>query len=141
MRVGNYKVTCVILTLLLCISGIFFENIKADTLFSDGAFSEENSLHCVIRDAGLCADDMLAVRSDHDITGVENGFRGQKGGESSLLVLLCFSLLISAFGKKFFAEKKVQFCEWYSNRHILTYIYQSDGKKRFASRGVSPIFI
>lgn len=133
MRIKQYRIICFIIAVLVSISGMCFEDVKADCGF-EYAPVEKTNAHIIdgdsaIKDTGICTTEML--RSCN--AGVQQHLRAYEGQRRELkgsLYFLCADIISLNEGHLFNGSQICLFCSHNQNKFITNYIHKSDGKKR-----------
>ena len=134
MRARWNKLICFILTILVLLSGTYFESIKTDSLFVyapiEGTGGQTLSHGAVLKEADFCTTEMLGVRNHGGIQQLTSCYLNQEKVARVSLIFLC-SDVFSLFQGKFFTGSQVlRFHSQYQEELVAHHIEKSDGKKR-----------
>ncbi|MBQ3514021.1 MAG: hypothetical protein IJA32_09545 [Lachnospiraceae bacterium] len=134
MKVKKKQIFCLILTLFAFFSGMCFEQIKADSLF---AFtSEEEPLSFVgtcdaaISDAELCTVEMLGLSNLTYVGQSANKTAYSRKNLEVFLEVLCADVGSPSLSAFFETMNAVDFQKLCHRFVVLSYIHNTDGKKR-----------
>lgn len=134
MRTRWNKLICFLFTILVLLSGTYFESIKTDSLFVyapvEGVEGQTLSHGAVLREADFCTTEMLGVRNQGGIQQLTSCYLNQEKVARVSLNFWC-SDVFSLLGEKFFTGSKVlRFHSQYQEELVAHFIEKSDGKKR-----------
>ena len=133
MRTGKRRMVCLILSMILFLSGVYFEQLKTDAFLVDSSIGRETSgirsCQTLINDENICTVKMLRDG---------NGIRPQQSGRYSTPKReLRSSLNLLHLNSSFLAEGNnpansvlIQFSDQKPIALVTNYIHKSDGKKR-----------
>ncbi len=136
MRMKNYRIISLLLVIFVALSGMCFEDTKADSYFAYVSM-EDNSFNFIsdeteISDTHPCTSEMLGVRNNAGIQRLASQYLNQKRQNRisyNFLFLDIFSL--SERIKKFFiSSEATQVYNQCQEELVANYIHKSDGKKR-----------
>ena len=134
MRARWNKLICFIVTILVLLSGTYFENVKTDSLFVYPPVEETTSqilvYGAVLRDAKLCTTEMLGDRNSAGMQQMTSQHIGHRKELRVSLTLLCSDVFSLFEGKFFTGSGGLHFHSQYRQELIARYIEKSDGKKR-----------
>lgn len=125
---------CLILAILVFLSGIWCENSITDS-FMEYAAMGESSPHILfdgdaVTEAQLCTEEMLNVRTHVGLLQLAGRFLHPTRRARLAYDLLCPDHLLSAEGKFFTGSEKMHFFIQCPEELVVNYIHQSDGKKK-----------
>lgn len=134
MRTGWNKLICFIVTILVLLSGTYFENVKTDSLFGYSPVEETDLqvfvYRVVLQDAKVCTTEMLGNRNNAGIQQMSSLYVGHKKDLRTYLPFLCSDVFSLNEGKFFTGSEVLHFHSQYQEELVATYIEKSDGKKR-----------
>lgn len=134
VRIKNNRIPCVFLAMLILLLGMYFENIKADSMLQYAAVlnthSHTVSYHASIKDARACTTEMLGIRNNAGIEQLASRSLGQRREIKLSLDFLCYNIISLYEGKFFTSPWLIPFHSQYRNGLVTNYIHKSDGKKR-----------
>lgn len=134
MQSRKQKAMCILLAIVIVLSGMCFESSKADASFlyapAEASDSTVRPVDATIREAQLCTTETLGIRDNADIQQFAGRVNSQKRETSDSLALLYFNILSSAAGKFYAGSEMMRSGQQYRNELVANYIHRSDGKKR-----------
>ena len=128
------QILCLILALFVFFTGVCFEQIEADSLFSFTLETEPSSYvgtyEVTILKAELCTAKMLGIH-DHSYLGKDTNktVHGRKN-IGKTLEFYCTNIGSTSFSNFYATVNAVFHKKLHHNFVILTYIHNADGKKR-----------
>lgn len=133
MRAKRNKIFYILITLLVFISGMYFEDIKIDSVFASTPTEMTNSyisdIGSVITDTQVCTTEMLGVRGNMMIGQFTIRFNQRRDTRVSP-DFLCQNIFSLNEGKSYASIEEVQLISKSQDELIANYIHKSDGKKR-----------
>lgn len=130
MRSKRRNILCVLITLLVFVSGMYFENIKIDSDFAYIHAEKENTcilpVNCVLTDTQACTTEMLGIRGDISMVRAVANLRRDVEISGDFLCQNLFSLQEKKSEMSF--EKSVIRTDT-REKLVVNYIHKSDGKK------------
>lgn len=134
MRAKRNKIFCILITLLVFISGMYFEDIKADSVFASTPGETTNSytsdIGSVTIDTQVCTTEMLAVCGNMVTGQFTIRFVNQRRDTRVSPDFLCQNIFFLNEGKSYASIEEVQLISKSQDELIANYIHKSDGKKR-----------
>lgn len=134
MRKKRNELLCVLITLFVFISGMYFEDLKVDSIFVCAATEASNSymlsVDPVVTDTKACTTEMLGIRESTGLGQLTTRFSYQRGHTKLSLDYLCRTIFFLKEGKSYANCEKVQFVLKNQDDLVVNYIHKSDGKKR-----------
>ena len=134
MRAKRNKIFCILITLLVFISGMYFEDIKVDSVFASTPTETTNiyisDISHVITDTLVCTAEMLGVRGNMVTGQYTIRFANQKRDTRVSLEFLCRNIFSINQGESYGSFEEVQSISRSQDELVLKYIHKSDGKKR-----------
>lgn len=134
MRTRNKRMLCFILTICMLCAGMYFESTKVDSL---ALRTPVNHVHSVIRPCeetisvgDVCTKELLCAR--HESLVQQAAVRRASGRNVIRITsgLLAIALAEHPFSNFYTAEDRVEFQKLHTETVILSYIHNTDGKKR-----------
>lgn len=134
MRQRSNKFLCIILSILVFLSGIYFAKSEAVAPSLQNPQEETsvsmNPVHLKAADAQVCTPDMLRVQISRKLQPSNTRNLGLKKASRFFLAFLCL-LCLSLLERQFFLRSGItQLTSQCFNERITNYIHNSDGKKR-----------
>lgn len=130
MRSKRRNILCVLITLLVFVSGMYFESIKIDSDFvsvhTEVADTSILPVNCVLTDTQACTTEMLGIRGDISMVRVVANLRRNVEIFGDFLCQNVFSLQEKKSEMSF--EKSVIRTDT-REKLVINYIHKSDGKK------------
>ena len=134
MRAKRNKIFCILITLLVFISGMYFEDIKTDSVFASTLGETTNSytsdIGSVTIDTQVCTTEMLAVCGNMVTGQFTIRFVNQRRDTGVSPDFLCQNIFSLNEGKSYASIEEVQLISKSQDELIANYIHKSDGKKR-----------
>ena len=134
MRAKRNKIFCILITLLVFISGMYFEDIKVDSVFASTSAETTNSyisaIGSVITDTQVCTTEILGVCGNMVTGQFTNRFVNQRRDTRVSPDFLCQNNFPLNEGKSYASIEVVQLISKNQDELIANYIHKSDGKKR-----------
>lgn len=134
MRAKRKNIFCILITLLVFISGMYFEDIKANSVFACTSTETTNSyildMNSVIKDTQMCTTEMLGIRGNMVIEQFTIRFVNQRRATKLSLDFLCQNIFSLNEGKSYANFEEVSFISGSQDELVTKYIHKSDGKKR-----------
>lgn len=125
---------CKFIVLSILISGMCFENVKADSIFVYTTDSSSDSYLCSSEDTILaqevCTTEMLGVRTASSMQQLANRVTNNKRELRFLLVFMCVVAVLQLFSNFYTTVDILQFSKRQSKTVVLNYIHNMDGKKK-----------
>lgn len=119
MRAKRNNLLCMLIILLVSISGMYFEDIKVDSVFACTPAETSNTyiseMDSVITDAQACTTEMLGI------------CKNVVTGQFTILFINIFSLNEE---NSYSSLEEVQLFFGSRDKLVANYIHKSDGKKR-----------
>lgn len=134
MQCKNNKIVCIILAVIIFLSGMYFENKEVDSYFAHSSADKINS--CIksdnisIADSQVCTAELPSLRSSGGLQRLSGRSAYQKRDMKLPLDFLCFNSLSLQKGKFFVFSEITQSNNLCSEKHVINYIQNSDGKKQ-----------
>lgn len=133
MRLKKQSI-CLLLAVLIFLSGMWFENDRADSFaecVSTGVCSSDIlSADDTVSRAQLCTEEMLSVRINVGLLQLAGRFAFQTRRARLLVNFLYLDPLSTAEGKFFPSSEETHFFSQCPDELVVNYIHLSDGKKR-----------
>lgn len=133
MRLKNYKIVCIILSIIVSLSGIFLEDVEADNTFAWSPNEITNSYiqsaSATIEDAQVCTTETLGVRSNSRTQQLTGRYTSQKGEFKRSHNFLCPNIFLLQEGRFFSGSEITQIRSGCFSELVINYIHKSDGKK------------
>lgn len=134
VRLKERKMVCILLAMIVFLSGIFLENAQVDNLSSrapmEATTSCIQSANAIIVDTQLCTTEMLDMRSVCGIQQLAGQRISPKGGLRNPLSFLCLGIFQFFIGRFLTGSGITDIHSLYLNEPVINYIHRSDGKKR-----------
>lgn len=134
VRAKRNKIFCILITLLVFISGMYFEDIKADSVFASTPGETTNSyipdIGSVTIDTQVCTTEMLAVCGNMVTGQFTIRFVNQRRDTRVSPDFLCQNIFSLNEGKSYASIEEVQLISKSQDELIANYVHKSDGKKR-----------
>lgn len=134
MRKKRNELFCVLITLFVFISGMYFEDFKVDSVFVCAATQTSNSymssVDPVVTDTKACTTEMLGTHENMGLGKVTTRFTYQKRNSKLSRDYLYGTIFFLNVGKSYANCDKVQFVSKNQDDLVVNYIHKSDGKKR-----------
>lgn len=128
------KFLCIILSILVFLSGICFARSEAVTPSLQNPQEKTNvsinSVHLKAADAQVCTPDMLRVQMCRKLQPASSRNPSFKKASRFFFAFLCLPCLSLLEGQFFFRSGITQLNSQCFNERITNYIHNSDGKKR-----------
>lgn len=128
------KLICALIPFLLLVSGVCFEEVKADSMFpysfSEGESSSISYGNKTFSEEQACTAEMLGIRGTAGLGRSHIQLMVQRRDESASPDFLCRKISIPTEGKSYISSDGIQFISEFSEKHIVNYLHRSDGKKR-----------
>lgn len=134
MRSRNRKIICVILAMIIALSGTYVENTKTGLGYQDASADTHTSClesaEALVRDIQICTTEMLGIRDNVQTGRLSVRLDGSHKEIKSSPGFLC-SKLFSLAEKKFFTSSEfISLIMQWPHELVINYIHKSDGKKR-----------
>ena len=134
MRAKRNNIFCILITLLVFISGMYFEDIKVDSIFASTPTETTNiyvsDISPVITDTLVCTAEMLGVRGNMVTGQYTIRFANQKRDTRVSLEFLCQNIFSLNQGESYGSFEEVQSIFRSQDEFVVKYIHKFDGKKR-----------
>lgn len=133
MRAKRNNIFCMLIILLVSILGMYFEDIKADSVFACTStettnlyFSDRNS----VTDAQACTTEMLGIRKNVVTGQFAIRFMNQRRDTKLSQNYLCQNIFSVKEGESYASLEEVPLVSGSGDELVANYIHKSDGKKR-----------
>ena len=134
MRAKRNNIFCILITLLVFISGMYFEDIKVDSIFASTPTETTNiyvsDISPVITDTLVCTAEMLGIRGNMVTGQYTIRFANQKRDTRVSLEFLCQNIFSLNQGESYGSFEEVQSISRSQDEFVVKYIHKFDGKKR-----------
>lgn len=125
---------CLILAILVFLSGMWWENSITDSFTEYAAMGESStpilSDGDAVTEAQLCTEEMLNVRTQVGLLQLAGRFIHPTRKARLILDFQCSDILSSADGKLYTGSEEMRFFIQCPEELVVNYIHQSDGKKK-----------
>lgn len=133
MRVGNRKLICILLVIMVSITGMCFEDNKTHSSFAYAQAGDADDNICVldfsIGAEKVCTTKMLKGQNEESIHQLLNGAPDERNVLKFSLDYLCINVLSSEPGKFFSSSAVVSFHNVYADELVSSFVHKADGKK------------
>lgn len=133
MRVGNHKLICILLVIMVSLAGMCFEENKTHSSF---AYAQEadscdniRSLDLGIGVEQLCTTRMLRGQNDAGLQQLMNRLLNVRRDLKLSLDCLCSNIFTLEQGKFFSSSAVVSFNNVYADELVSSFVHKADGKK------------
>ncbi|MGN0480906.1 MAG: hypothetical protein ACI4EV_04985 [Lachnospiraceae bacterium] len=134
MHKRTNKLICVLITLLVFISGMCFENIKVDSVLERATVRTADAyilpVDAVMTDTTACTTEMLGIGSHTALTQLSVGFATTRVGARLIQYLLGQNIFSLCEGKSYTSFEAIRVISENQHKLVVNYIHKSDGKKR-----------
>lgn len=134
MRIRNYKTICFILAIIVLLSVMGLDNMKPASSFGCAPMEK---IHCYLlsadaanKDAQLCTTEMLEIYDNIVMQQLTSQLFSEDRETSVSLDFLSFNSFFISKGRFCTGLRGIQFLNQKNNEIVITYIHNSDGKKR-----------
>lgn len=128
------KLICVLITLFVFISGMYFEDSKVDSVFGCTPTETTNyfisSVNTVISYAQACTTEMLGVRGNRELEQLTIRFANQRRDTKIFPDFLCQNNFSLNEGISYTSLEGMQLILKFQDELVKNFIHKSDGKKR-----------
>ena len=128
------KLIYVLIILSVVISGMYFENFKADSAFVCSPAEKTNSyissVNAAITKVHACTTEMLGIHGSMELEQLTIRFANQRRDIKMSLDFLCQIIFCINERKSYAVFEEIQFVSGNQDELIINYIHKSDGKKR-----------
>lgn len=133
MRVGNHKLICILLVIMVFLAGMCFEDNKTRSFFAyaQNADSYDNirDLDYVIGVEQFCTTRMLRGQNDAGLQQLLSRFFSARRDLKFSLDYLCSNIYTLEQGKFFSSSAVVSFNNLYAEELVSSFVHKADGKK------------
>ena len=134
--IKNKKWICIFIAIVILISGMWVDEVKADSIFSSSKLTELSyelsdnySGHTVLSDVEIEPTQILCTRNTISSRQIIAQIINNKKVIKLSMIFLCiavFALLLSNF---YMAERMIEYPKLCMRTVVLSYIHNTDGKK------------
>lgn len=134
IRMKSNKMICIILSVILSLSGLFYQDNVSDFLSANSTVEKTNSYiqseYTTITEIQVCTAEILGLQNPYAIQNITGCFISPQGRLKISLSFLCLNSFLFVIGKFFTDSEIIQsYCRCL-NELVTNYIHKSDGKKR-----------
>lgn len=133
MRVGNHKLICILLVIMVSLAGMCFENDKTHSSFAYAPEGDSgDNIHALDMAIGvekLCTMRMLRGQSDADLQQLLSRWGNVKRDLKFSMDCLCTNIYTLEQGKFFSSAAIITFNNLYVDELVSNFVHKADGKK------------